>query len=143
MEIYEILTQIMEERNLKVAEVARLCDLPDGTVRGIIKREQKDIALKVALKLSKGLDVSIEYLNGMPEHKKSPEELRQKKLDQYEHIIDKYKFISTHSPDGAIVVDTVLDREYAIAKKLREQKEQLEKVQRMDMEVAEEIVPSV
>ena len=112
-------------------------------MRGIIKREQKDIALKVALKLSKGLGVSIEYLNGMPERKKSPEELRQKKLDQYEHIIDKYKFISTHSPDGTIVVDTVLDREYAIAKKLREQKEQLEKVQRMDMEVAEEIVPSV
>lgn len=142
MEIYEILSQIMEERNLKVAEVARLCDLPDGTVRGIIKREQKDIALKVALKLSKGLGVSIEYLNGMPERKKSSEELKQEKFKKYEHIIDKYRFISTHSPDGAVVVDTVLDREYAIAEKLREQKEQLEKVQRMDMEVSEEIVPT-
>lgn len=79
MEIYEILTQIMEERNLKVAEVARLCDLPDGTVRGIIKREQKDIALKVALKLSKGLGVSIEYLNGMPERKKKPRRTKAKK----------------------------------------------------------------
>lgn len=56
-------------------------------------------------------------------------------------MIEKYRLISTHSPDGAVVVDTVLDREYAIAEKLREQKEQLEKVQRMDMEVAEEIVP--
>lgn len=56
-------------------------------------------------------------------------------------MVEKYRLISTHSPDGAVVVDTVLDREYAIAEKLREQKEQLEKVQRMDMEVAEEIVP--
>lgn len=57
-------------------------------------------------------------------------------------VAKKYRFISTHSPDGAVVVDTVLDREYAIAEKLREHKEQLEKVQRMDMEVAEEIVPT-
>ncbi|EOS68701.1 hypothetical protein C818_03510 [Lachnospiraceae bacterium MD308] len=56
-------------------------------------------------------------------------------------LIKKYRFISTHSPDGASVVDMVLNREYAIAEKLREQKEQLEKVQKMDMEVAEEIVP--
>lgn len=139
MEIYEILSQLMKERNLKVAEVARLCDLPDGTVRGIIKREQKDIALKVALKLSKGLGVSIEYLNGMPEREKSPEELRQEKFNQYEHIVDKYRFISTYSPDGASVVDTVLDREYSIAEKL---KEQSEKIQKMDMEVAEEIIPT-
>lgn len=56
-------------------------------------------------------------------------------------MIEKYRFISTHSPDGAVVVDTVLDREYAIAEKLREQKEQLEKARKMDMEVSEEIVP--
>ena len=56
-------------------------------------------------------------------------------------MIEKYRIISEYSPDGAVVVDTVLDREYSIAEKLREQKEQLEKVQRMDMEVSEEIVP--
>lgn len=39
-------------------------------------------------------------------------------------IAKKYRFISTHSPDGATVVDTVLDREYAIANKLKEQSEQ-------------------
>lgn len=61
--------------------------------------------------------------------------------DEEWDIIEKYRLITKHSPDGASVVDTVLDREYAIAEKLREQKEQLEKVQRMDMEVAEEIVP--
>ena len=138
MEIYEILSQLMKDRKLKVAEVSRLCDLPDGTVRGIIKRKQKDIALKVALKLSKGLGVSIEYLNGMSEHEKSPKELRQEKFNQYEHIIDKYHFISTHSPDGISVIDMVLDREHSIAKKL---KEQGERIQKADMEISTEFIP--
>jgi len=61
--------------------------------------------------------------------------------EEFENIIKKYRLIAEYSPDGAVVVDTVLDREYAIAEKLREQKEQLEKVQRMDMEVSEELVP--
>lgn len=62
-------------------------------------------------------------------------------LAEYDRI-KKYRFISTHSPDGASVVDTVLDRECEIAKKLKEQKEQLEKVQKIDMEAAEEIIPA-
>lgn len=61
--------------------------------------------------------------------------------DEEWDIIEKYRLITKHSPDGASVVDTVLDREYAVAEKLREQKEQLEKIKKMDMEVAEEIVP--
>lgn len=35
-------------------------------------------------------------------------------------IAKKYRFISTHSPDGASVVDTVLDREYSVAEKINE-----------------------
>lgn len=60
---------------------------------------------------------------------KSPEELRQEKFNQYEHIVDKYRFISEHSPDGASVVDTVLDREYAIAAQLKEQSEYIKKLE--------------
>lgn len=43
-------------------------------------------------------------------------QLNMKEVD----MVEKYRLISTHSPDGAVVVDTVLDREYAIAEKLRE-----------------------
>lgn len=68
--IYEILQSIMDERGLTIAETARLCNLPDSTVRGIITRKQKSIALEVAFKLSKGLGISLEYLNG--DNKKSP-----------------------------------------------------------------------
>ena len=53
--------------------------------------------------------------------------------EDYERI-RKYKLISDYSPDGAVVVDTVLDREYAIAEKLREQSEQ---IQEKDSRIAE------
>lgn len=49
-------------------------------------------------------------------------QLNMKEVD----MVEKYRLISTHSPDGAVVVDTVLDREYAIAEKLREQSEQIQ-----------------
>lgn len=68
--IYEILQSIMDERELSIAETARICNLPDSTVRGIITRKQKSIALEVAFKLSNGLGVSLEYLNG--DNKKAP-----------------------------------------------------------------------
>lgn len=53
--------------------------------------------------------------------------------------IRKYKIISEYSPDGASVVDTVLDREYSIAEKLKEQDEQIRK---MNLEAAAEFVPT-
>lgn len=45
-------------------------------------------------------------------------------------MIKKYRLIKKHSPDGASVVDTVLDREYSIAEKLKEQKEHIEEVEK-------------
>lgn len=67
MAVFEILEDIIAERGLSIADVARICNLPDSTVRGIIRRKQETIALEVAFKLSEGLEVSLEKLNGMPE----------------------------------------------------------------------------
>lgn len=66
-DIYEILLEIMEERSMNIPDVARACGLSDSTVRGIITRKQKSVALEVAFKLAFGLNVSLERLNGMPE----------------------------------------------------------------------------
>lgn len=43
-------------------------------------------------------------------------------------MIEKYRLIAKHSPDGAVVVDTVLDREHAIATQLKEQNEHITKL---------------
>lgn len=52
-------------------------------------------------------------------------QLNMKEID----IIEKYRFISTHSPDGAVVVDTMLDREYSIAKTLKEKDSRIAELQ--------------
>lgn len=64
MYFYEILQSIMDEKGLSISEVARLSKLPDSTVRSILSRKNKTVALEVAFKLAKGLDVSLEQLNG-------------------------------------------------------------------------------
>ncbi len=92
----------------------------------------------IMYKLIEALKVDANYL--FQDCVKLPKEANDVTLAEYEHI-KKYRLISTHSPDGSVVVDTVLDREYAIAEKLREQSEQLEKVQRMNIEVSEELIP--
>ncbi len=50
--------------------------------------------------------------------------------EEFENIIKKYRFISTHSPNGASVVDTVLDREYAIAQQIQEKDERIKELER-------------
>lgn len=76
MDIYKILQTIMDEQGLNIAETARKANLPDSTVRGIIARKQKTVALEVAFKLSDGLGVSLERLNGMPEREDSQQRMR-------------------------------------------------------------------
>lgn len=61
---YETLQSIMKQKGLSIPEVARLSGLPDSTVRSIISRKNKTVALEVAFKLSKGLKISLEELNG-------------------------------------------------------------------------------
>ncbi|MBU3205187.1 helix-turn-helix domain-containing protein [Clostridium algidicarnis] len=70
MEFYKILQSIMEERELTVSEISRMAGLPDSTIRSIISRKTKNISLEVASKLSRGLNISLEELNGeVPDNK--------------------------------------------------------------------------
>ncbi|MCC3668073.1 helix-turn-helix domain-containing protein [Terrisporobacter mayombei] len=64
MEFYKVLQSIMEEKNMSISEIAKASDLSDSTVRSIISRKSKNISLEVAFKLSKGLGVTLERLNG-------------------------------------------------------------------------------
>lgn len=64
MPFYQILENIMKEKNLKIPDIARSSGLSDSTIRAIITRKSKNVSLEVAFKLSKALDVSLERLNG-------------------------------------------------------------------------------
>lgn len=100
-EIYKILESIMEKQKMSVADIARACNLPDSTVRGIISRKQKSIALEVAFKLSRGLNVSLATLNGEPS---TPLEVSPQEMTH----IKKYRTLDRY---GKTMVDTVLDLE--------------------------------
>lgn len=95
-------------------------------------------------KIGKVLDVNPLWLMGFDVDMKesiiaeSPEEIEKEKFDKYKNIVDKYHFISTHSPDGASVVDTVLDREYAIAQHIQEKDK---RIKELEDEIAEELMP--
>ena len=67
MAVYKILEELAQERHLSIADISKICNLPDSTVRGIFRRKQETIELEVAFKLSDGLGISLEKLNGMPE----------------------------------------------------------------------------
>ena len=64
MDFYKTLEEIMNEKNMSIPEVARACGLSDGTVRSIVVRKSQNVSLEVAFKLSAGLGVSLERLNG-------------------------------------------------------------------------------
>ncbi|WP_443660550.1 helix-turn-helix domain-containing protein [Clostridium algidicarnis] len=64
VEFYKILQSIMKERELTIPEISRMTGLPDSTIRSIISRKTKNISLEVASKLSRGLNISLEELNG-------------------------------------------------------------------------------
>lgn len=75
MYFYEILLAIMEEKSLTIPDVAKLTGLADSTVRSIISRKTKNVSLEVAFKMSNGLDVSLERLNGENEKKEDYKEI--------------------------------------------------------------------
>lgn len=138
MERSTIIRKLMEDKGMKVSDVSKESGIAYSTVKSILENGIGKASYVNICKICESVGITADKLEDMIKNNKTKEPELSK--EDYERI-RKYKLISDYSPDGAVVVDTVLDREYAIAEKLREQKEQLEKVQRMDMEVSEELVP--
>lgn len=63
MYFYEILGEVMNEKDMTIADVAKACNLTDSTVRSIFDRKAKRVSLDVAFSLCRGLGVSLERLN--------------------------------------------------------------------------------
>lgn len=95
MDFYEVLTEIMDEKGMTIPDVARACDLTDSTVRSIIDRKQKKIALNVAFKLHEGLGVSLERLNGMHENSSVPLNNTEEPVtrEQLIHVLQKLGYL--------------------------------------------------
>lgn len=106
MDFYKTLEEIMREKNMSIPEVARACGLSDGTVRSIVVRKSQNVSLEVAFKLSAGLGVSLERLNGdAPRNEKiAPPELS----DEAKKIARDYEGLDRH---GRRITRMVIDEE--------------------------------
>lgn len=74
MDFYQILLNIMNEKEMSIPAVASACGLTDSTVRSMIQRKQKRVSLDVAFKMKEGLGVSLQRLNGETEKSPAPAE---------------------------------------------------------------------
>lgn len=99
MDFYEILLDIMAEKQLSIPAVATACGLTDSTVRSIITRQQKRVSLDIAFKLKDGLGVSLQRLNGEIEKSPTPTEADtgDKRLDG---IIKNYHQLNEEGKDA-------------------------------------------
>lgn len=142
MAVYKVLEEIMGEMNISIADVARICNLPDSTVRGIIRRKQENIALDVAFRLSDGLDVSLEKLNGLPERVCSmpKKETAPPYSEEALKLAEDYDGLDGH---GKRIVRLVADEEKARCEADQQAKAATLQESREQMEVAGEIAPEV
>ena len=106
--IYEILIETMNDKNMKIPDVARASGLSDSTVRSIITRKQSTVALEVAFKLSKGLNISLEKLNGMEVPSKKVSPTRQEAEEALKTVLYK-KFGHEPTAEELALVENVLD----------------------------------
>lgn len=112
MDIYEVLSDIMCYEGLSIAQVAKKCGLSDSTVRGIMTRKQKTVSLEVAYKLSDGLGVSLERLNGMEDSSEDKEKSfyeTHATENEFENLVKKYRELDVH---GKKMVDFTLNEEW-------------------------------
>ena len=114
--------QLRKENGYTREKLAEILEISPYTLRNY-ELEVTDAGHPFLIKVSDLFNVSIDYLMGVTEER---EKMTSHSLKSSEYdMVEKYRFISTHSPDGAVVVDTVLDREHAIAEKLKKKTERI------------------
>lgn len=114
MEFYKILENLMKELNMNIPDVCRSTGISDSTLRSIINRKTKSASLEVAFKISKGLNVSLEKLNG-----DSVAELKKPNFyldNNAKKIIEKYTALT---PSCKTVVEKHIDNLLAYESELK------------------------
>lgn len=124
MEFYEILEDIMSEKDMSIPDVSRATGISDSTLRSIINRKTKSASLEVAFKISKGLNVSLERLNGdaKVESKKLNFFLESFEIDH----IKKYRDLDEY---GRKTIDLILERELDRCKQFQQQQTEQHKAE--------------
>ena len=62
MELWEVFSQLKDQKDVSIADIANATGLPYTTVDSIIKKKLKDIKYGSAQKIAKYFGVTVEYL---------------------------------------------------------------------------------
>ena len=106
--IHDKLKEIRETTGMNKKEFAQYLGMKYTTYNNYetgAREPSSDFLILISTKF----DVSVDYILGTQDEKEILHSYELKSFE-FEHI-KKYRFISTHSPDGASVINTVLIRE--------------------------------
>ena len=127
MNFLEKLDFLMDRFSLNKRTLSINSDIPYTTIDNWYKRGYEGLKLPTLRKLAEYFNTTLDYwiLDEITDPNYGKSSGFKVEYNEMEYI-KKYRFITKHSPDGISVIDTVLDREYSIAKTLKEQKSDLE-----------------
>lgn len=114
----ERLTQLRKESGYSTRKsFAKKLNIPETTLRNY-ETNEREAGHTFLKQMSDFFDVSCDYLLGLT-NEKDKYSSYQLKSSEYD-IIEKYRFISKYSLDGAKTIDYILNREYNIAEMFKE-----------------------
>lgn len=116
------LIELRKEKGYTREDFAEILGISKYTLRNY-ELDKTDPGHTFMKRMSDFFNVSMDYLVGLTDEREkySSYQLKTPEID----IIEKYRFISEHSPEGAKTVDTVLSREFYIAEQLTEQSKRI------------------
>lgn len=121
MDFLEKLDFLMHRFDLTKTTLSQKSGIPYTTIDAWYKKGYEGLKLTTLRKLAQYFNTSLDYWceDEITDPNYGRSHGFKVEYNEMEHI-KKYRFISEHSPDGAKVVDTVLDREYSIAEQLKQ-----------------------
>lgn len=115
MKIGAILQELLQEKNIKPAELSRVINVPASTIYSIIKRDNMKVDIDILIKISDALGVPAEYFYD----KRTTNKSNDFSLDEIE-LIKKYRALDER---GKKSVYETLERELKYATENQEQSE--------------------
>lgn len=96
MKIGAILQELLQEKNIKPAELSRVINVPASTIYSIIKRDNMKVDIDILIKISDALGVPAEYFY----NKRTSNKTTDFSLGEIE-LIKKYRLL-TDEQQGAV-----------------------------------------
>lgn len=129
MSLHDRIKEARIKKGLTQEQLGELVGVAKTTITGYEKNREPTAAKVGEIADALNVDVNFLYQDEVKEKRENNVSLEELSM------VKKYRFISTHSPDGASVVDTVLDREYCIAQQIEEKNE---RIKTLEEEIAQD-----